>query len=363
MLCVKKKLTVAIPTYNRAHLLEDLLRQLCTDIAIFKIENHVEIVISDNFSIDDTSSICDKYSSQYAFVKYYCNDSNLGAKVNVIKSMCLASGEFVLLLGDDDRIRNGCLIEIVEFLNKNTGVSILLDISKSKKNDIGSSEVLPLNLVLENYFWYMGNASVFVFSTDHISNLVNSYGYNFFNQCWPQTQLMILSSGINKGKIYIKNFNISVESKHDEVMAYTSFYLWRTCILELLHSVNTIKNIISNELYNSCRVYIKENLRQNIFNILQCGIFVDTISERKNTRNHILRYFRLFSSYEKSLLLLTIIILSIPNVFSRPLSNIFIFILKGKNGLYKKNNFVLNEMKKKNMLVKKSLVVRELDFE
>ena len=86
----QKLLTIAIPTWNRSALLDELLLELISQITTFHLENSIEIVVSDNNSTDNTSIICEAHVQNYNFFKYNRNSRNLGAKINVIKALCLA---------------------------------------------------------------------------------------------------------------------------------------------------------------------------------------------------------------------------------------------------------------------------------
>ncbi|MBK9425121.1 MAG: glycosyltransferase family 2 protein [Bacteroidetes bacterium] len=359
---IQKTLTITIPTWNRATLLEELLDQLISQVIFYKLENEIEIIISDNCSSDNTEMLALGYCNANSFLRYSKNDTNLGAKTNVIKSLYLANSKFVLLLGDDDRIRQDCLFEIITFLKNHQNTSILIDESKSKSK-LATSTPITLEALLTNYYWYIGNASFFIFATRNLKYNIDKFGYDFFNECWPQSQLMILGNLMDQGDIYLKDINILNESKHDKVMIYSSFYLWRTCVLELLNAANDLKEYIPQSSYDACRRFMQTNIRQVFFNILQCGIFVDLPQDRYKTQKHIEEHLKYFSSIEKKHLSFIILVFKLPTTISRPLSNIFILFFKGIAGLKKKNSFVKSELIKRMMLTKDNVTLRKLEFE
>ena len=57
------------------------------------------------------------------------------------------------------------------------------------------------------------------------------------------------------------------------------------------------------------------------------------------------------------------IALSLPTRISKPLSNIFIFCIKGTPGIKKKNEFVLSELAKKTKHETNKQSIRTLEFE
>lgn len=93
------KLSICIPTYNRAQHLSNCLNSI---ISIKKPnEFQFEICISDNGSKDSTQEIVNN-AKTYLDINYNRNESNLGISRNFIKVVSMAKGEFVWLIGDDD---------------------------------------------------------------------------------------------------------------------------------------------------------------------------------------------------------------------------------------------------------------------
>lgn len=112
------KISFNIPTYNRAKYLKKNLDILTAQIKELHKENDVEINISDNASTDDTKSIAETFISAYPeiHISYHCNEKNLGPDGNFITAMHLAKGEYSLLWGDDDFLKDGGLARIFELV-------------------------------------------------------------------------------------------------------------------------------------------------------------------------------------------------------------------------------------------------------
>ncbi len=91
------KLSVCIPTYNRADLLSKTLQSFLPQLTA-----DVEIVVSDNASTDHTAKVVAAFQKQHANVVYHRAPENGGADRNYLKAVELASGEFCWLFGDDD---------------------------------------------------------------------------------------------------------------------------------------------------------------------------------------------------------------------------------------------------------------------
>ena len=128
----EKILTISIPTWNRATLLDELLNLLCRDLKKYLLDDKIQILVSNNASDDNTEEVVLKYLSQFTFITYNKNTTNIGSKSNVLKSMELASTPYVVFFGDDDRVNVSKLSFVVGTLETNSDVGVLLDTSKSK---------------------------------------------------------------------------------------------------------------------------------------------------------------------------------------------------------------------------------------
>ena len=358
-----KILTLSIPTWNRAFFLKNLLAEITQKITEFNLENEIELLVSNNNSEDSTDEIIQFFKQKYNFITYNRNDTNIGGKSNVLKSMELAASPFVMFFGDDDNVNVENLHSVIEILKSNNDIGVLLDTTLSKFQYPEKIKKIKADEYVKNFYWFMGNAGCFIIRTEYIKKNLSKYGYDFFNECWPQTQLMLIGLCENKNQfVYAGNFLLSKESAHTEVMVYSSFYLWRTVVYDLRISMEAIKHLITSEVFKNALANMKKSAKQNFLNLLQCGVFIDEKDLKDKTINHILLNKKLFTGKEKFLYLTVASILSLPSFINKPFSNLFIFILKGKKGLTKKDNFVKNELSKKIRNSEKGSV-RMLEFE
>jgi abequosyltransferase len=118
------KLSICIPTYNRAKFLPDLLNSILREV---DINNPVEICISDNASSDNTKDLIEEYRKRYPHIVYFCWSENMGFDRNLLKAVELARGEYCWLMGSDDIVESGSILCILNKLDgyKNlTGMSV-----------------------------------------------------------------------------------------------------------------------------------------------------------------------------------------------------------------------------------------------
>jgi len=358
----KPKLSITIPTWNRAVLLEEQILLLSEQIIKNDLSKKIEIVISDNGSDDSTQNIILNILEKYDFIIYHNNEINKGARYNLLKALDLANGEYSIFLGDDDRYKIDGLKKMIDCIEKHNQIDAIFDSHLFKRNKFKQPTFVSLDQLLENFYYNIGNAGVFIIRTSLLQANINKFGYNYFSLSWPQTQLIILSLNHNDSKkILLADLDLFNNSVHDQVMMYNSYYLLRGLYFDLADAIDSIKTEIALSNYNSARQFLKNQILQNTFNVLQCGVYVDNYDYRKKTIDYIKLHKSKFSFEEQFFLTIALIVLSLPIWLSRILSDIFIFTTRGKRGLEKKNNFVTRELQKlQNKNINKS--IRTFDF-
>ena len=105
------KLTVGIPTFNRAGWLresiESVLAQTFTDF---------RLIVSDNASDDDTPEVVRSFDDDR--IHYVRSERNVGSIGNLNRLIALAETEFLVLLPDDDVLYPGHLAAAVDVLER-----------------------------------------------------------------------------------------------------------------------------------------------------------------------------------------------------------------------------------------------------
>ena len=110
------KLSICIPTFNRANLLVSALTSLVPQVK--ELGGKVELLVSDNNSTDETKEIVERLT-QKCPIRYHRNEVNVGVVRNVLKIVSLASGEFCWVMGDDELVRDGGVRKILGALEAN----------------------------------------------------------------------------------------------------------------------------------------------------------------------------------------------------------------------------------------------------
>ena len=105
-------LSLCIPTYNRADVLDQTLATLLGDPDFDPAK--VEVVVSDNCSTDHTRQVVEKYPG----VCYFCNEENVRDE-NFSRALLHGRGAYLKLMNDTVRLRPGGLAKILKVIGEN----------------------------------------------------------------------------------------------------------------------------------------------------------------------------------------------------------------------------------------------------
>ena len=94
-------ISICVPTYNRAEILDYCLSNLAP---LRDCGRPVEIVVSDNGSTDRTPDIIEAHRSRNPSVRAYRFPDNRGAASNWLNALRQADGEYIVYLADDDSL-------------------------------------------------------------------------------------------------------------------------------------------------------------------------------------------------------------------------------------------------------------------
>jgi glycosyltransferase involved in cell wall biosynthesis len=148
---MNKLLTIAIPTYNRADLLDKQLAWLAQAIKGF--ESDCEILVSDNCSTDNTQDVIKKWQTKLSLITFKANKNlkNLGVVKNIIYCLNSATTKYVWTIGDDDPIQDRAVAYVIDKLRQHEDLSLLF-LNFSGRNKITGEPVHPPTIVDNRWF-------------------------------------------------------------------------------------------------------------------------------------------------------------------------------------------------------------------
>lgn len=112
------KVSVCVPTYNRAALLPNFLRSVFQQTFV-----DYEVIVADNCSTDDTPRIVTSIADSR--IRYHRHEENIGPFANMNWLIDRARGEYVCILHDDDVYFAGFLARLAEILDRHRNVGMV----------------------------------------------------------------------------------------------------------------------------------------------------------------------------------------------------------------------------------------------
>ncbi|WP_274362514.1 glycosyltransferase [Paenibacillus thermotolerans] len=108
-------LSICIPSFNRGIRAFNNITRLLQSF----YDEELEVILCNNGTQNETKQYYEKIGSmEDARLKYFAFDENQGFAINCSKACELASGQFILLLSDEDSINFDVLSKIMDILNK-----------------------------------------------------------------------------------------------------------------------------------------------------------------------------------------------------------------------------------------------------
>lgn len=149
------KVSVIIPTYNRAHYICESI-----DSALAQTFKDYEIIVVDDGSTDNTREVLKKYGDKIQYIY----QANMGPPAAMNTGVRKAKGEYYLILGDDDALMPGMVERQVEVLDKNPDVAFVCsgihfvdtngEIYKTSR-DGRARERSFKSLLFDNFVWHL----------------------------------------------------------------------------------------------------------------------------------------------------------------------------------------------------------------
>lgn len=113
------KFSVLVPAFKARFLAE------CIDSILAQTYTNLELIIVNDASPENLDEIVSKYDDKR--IQYYVNEKNFGA-INVVdnwnKCLSYATGEYVICMGDDDKLMPCCLEEYRKLIEKYPGLGV-----------------------------------------------------------------------------------------------------------------------------------------------------------------------------------------------------------------------------------------------
>ena len=329
-------ISICIPTYNRSFYLNNLLN----NIYIVSKYNyaHIEVCISDNHSTDQTQAVIDNWRNKLQ-IKDLIQKDNIGGNRNIIEVTRLASGRWILIIGDDDEIDPVHFISLLEYLQNLDNVNLVLvgvvnpengnNLLGQIKSGIYSNIKFKI-ILLKTQLTRFGFIGMYIFNKELLPIL---YGLNVKEiHSWPHIGFFLI--------YLLKGLPVAVYDSCVVIQnALNSGYYWDIddWVLVNLTKINVIINIPcfnkSSNLYCKALALLELYSLPNIKEILFWRII------NKNSYNNLATnaFFLIYKSFGLAVILCLphYMYLKILTVIPQRVINIILYIFKNREAVKK----------------------------
>lgn len=118
-----KLFSVIIACYNCQDYLDDAINSLLNQTLTFK--EHIQVILVNDGSTDNTEEICQKYLKQYSENIIYFYQENQGQAIARNNGIKYATGKYINFLDSDDKISSNTFEEVLNFFKQNNGVNFV----------------------------------------------------------------------------------------------------------------------------------------------------------------------------------------------------------------------------------------------
>jgi len=243
------KVSIAIPTFNRVELLKRAVESVN-----FQDYSNIEIIISDNCSNDSTAQYLKTLQSN-PLVIINQNSNNIGMVKNWDKCLELSSGEFFLLMSDDDYfIEKNAINRLVSGFNLDGAAFVFSDVlihnTDTNEKYPTNSDQKTFSLSDLTYKFFSNKVQVYPCSTllkkDDIKRLGGYSSFNVNNSCDVCVWLSVL---IDKPYAVRVSSALAVYTVHNSLSS-ASVEEWQDEFAGIRRVLDNKFNIIRDNDYN-----------------------------------------------------------------------------------------------------------------
>lgn len=264
----KDLVSIICSVYNGEKFLEKTIKS-----CLQQVDVNIEIIIIDDYSTDYSRNIIISLADKHSNIKVLFNDRNLGFTRSVNKAVKSATGEYLLVIGHDDKLPSNHVKRMIAQFDEKTSFvhcnAIIIDEWDQKRNFVGRDDV---QIRKNNRIMYELSFYNCVYSTGLVMRLdrfkqVKGYPEEFRN--YGEWQLWIKLAAIGNVKYTDSTFayyrrhetNMTNSFMDEEVSQELKSYYDSSRELALSHLNLSIKGQFSHSLDRMKRAIIKE-LRQ-----------------------------------------------------------------------------------------------------
>lgn len=268
------KFTVAIPAYKAKYLHE------CIESVLNQDYNDFEVVIVNDNSPQDIDTIVKPFVNNDSRVRYYKNDIGFGGK-NVVKNWnkCLhyATGEYIICMGDDDKLSSDCLSNYSKVIEQFPDSDIFHTrtlIIDEESSIIDIQEPRPNIESVYSMIWFLWKGrdqfiGDFLFRTKRLKDIG---GFYFLPYAWSSDKitafLMAADKGIvntsSIGFLYRRSSITITNSSNNQIERFDALLQERQWYIDFLKEKPKFASKLDYDLYHLCRSNIDHYMQPQL---------------------------------------------------------------------------------------------------
>jgi len=248
------KLSIAIPSYNRSRILDEILWNVCNQINRFP--NECACYVIDNCSTDNTFEIVQKHQKLCPNLFYFKNEENIGLVRNISSAITIPKSSWVWLMGDDDipmpyAVSN--ILKDLEGIDDREVSFIMYEGAKVNENNVFVTSFAKRSKAQEPMTVFKNGAEIIsvegIHSIAWLSKLVINrplWDQNLFDSIYRETDLytfvnVLLQNAISKTTIHSRKLLVIVTDRGSR-----AYYFSKTAIARVLEFPEIESIIIRN---------------------------------------------------------------------------------------------------------------------
>lgn len=230
---MQNKLAIAIPTYNRAKILEFNLLQILDELIAFEIP----VYISDDSTNEETASVIAALKIKHPLFYYRKNDIRLGHDLNCVHTISFPIETYVWYLGDSMIIKKGSIGRLIACVQDESYDFISFNAERQNlfvENKVYNSG----NDVFIDLCWHLTMTGATVYNIKKILDLKKFKVENFKN--FPQTAIIFEQFAAKESKLLWINENlISGNKEKSSYWAFKVFDVFIDDYKNFVHNLST----------------------------------------------------------------------------------------------------------------------------
>ena len=284
----EKLISVILPAYNAEAYLKEAI-----DSILVQSYSNFELVIVNDASPYDLDSIIGSYHDSR--IRYYKNEKGCGA-LHVVenwnKCLELAEGDYVICMGDDDKLLPNCLMDYYQLILNYPDVELfhsMTEIINEKSEVMYLQQPRPIwESALSMIWWRWNGREQFIgdwlFKT---SSLRSRGGYAYFDFAWCSDDFSAIYAALEKGVVNTQTPGF--QYRRNSLTITNNVSNTKQKLACRIKSLELYKEILKRKPEGAVDVVYHKLLSDNLYKFHDKFIAVDLAAELRH--NH----FRVFS--------------------------------------------------------------------